>query len=106
VNTGSLSETSELGIPCRRKILSTKRSATLLAVYGWQRGIKWANLESLSTTTMIQLKELWFSLLANVAVMNKLANHLFHGRPVKQRRQVAISDRKPGVSPLWTIVEG
>lgn len=36
VKTGSLSETSDNGMLCKRQILSTKISATLLAVYGWE----------------------------------------------------------------------
>ena len=43
-------------MPWSRYMLSMKSSATLLAMYGWRRGMKCAHFECLSTTTRMQSK--------------------------------------------------
>ena len=43
----------DLGIPCKRNTVSRNTLATVAVVNGCLRGMKWANLENLSTTTRI-----------------------------------------------------
>lgn len=56
VNVGSQSVTVENGMRWSLNTLSIKMWAMLEAVYGWAREIKWAYLDSLSTTTIITLQ--------------------------------------------------
>ena len=57
INFASLSEISILGTPCNLKIFFIKISTILIALYVDFNGIKWNALLSLSTTTMIELRE-------------------------------------------------
>jgi hypothetical protein len=52
----SLSDIKASWCPCNLNTLSIYAIATWKVVNGCLRGIKWANLENLSTTTKIQLK--------------------------------------------------
>lgn len=54
MKTVPLSETMESGRPCNRKIESTKARAISSAFQVSCAGIKWADLEKWSTTTMME----------------------------------------------------
>ena len=60
VNLGSLSDIITFGIPCSQKIYFKNISAIFAALYVVLRGIKWAALLNLSTTTMIESFRFWF----------------------------------------------
>jgi hypothetical protein len=53
VKMGSLSLTIEASMPWSRTMFSKKAAATVVAVYGWCKAMKWPYLDSQSTTVKI-----------------------------------------------------